>query len=67
MIPPKYYFGERHADDADAMEVSSQDTDLGEFSDDDLKELESRPYFQWEEEEAVVDLAEVARLKGKKN
>ena len=51
MVPPRYYFGERYADDLDEENQSSEDSDLEEFSDDDLKELEKRPYFQWEEAE----------------
>ena len=65
MVPPRYYFGERYADDLDEDNQSSEDSDLEEFSDDDLKELEKRPYFQWEEAEDYVDDAEQARLKGK--
>ena len=49
MVPPRYYFGERHSDDLDDDGLSSEDSDLEEFSDDDLKELDKRPYFQWEE------------------
>ena len=42
MNPPKHYFGEKEMDENDVLDIgySSEDSDLAEFSDDDLKELD---------------------------
>ena len=41
MNTPKYYFGEKEKGDNEELELdSSEDSDLAEFSDDDLKELD---------------------------
>ena len=45
MAPPKAYFGEKYTDELDEMGLGSVDSDLEELSDDDLKDLEERPYF----------------------
>ena len=45
MVPPQYYFGEEHREEANDTGLNSEDSDLEELSDDDLKELERQPYF----------------------